>query len=237
MNLEPDSRQPPAENLKVPLSSEPDELRSANLSGDREEAYKEELLKLLVRAQNLNLTPTCIFITGGPGSGKTSCLDHLKSSLDSNLIFFAHFDDLARPSESEVNELFRNAAQPWSLWMAREVPNWIRSTLNKAALAKLVIFEGALAPSDIAAAFETKSCSYRIIVLDALDAERHRRLIEERKQPELADTWSIKFAQHLREMAANLNIPVIPGSQSRASVASAVERQIIQFLTEACNDN
>jgi len=144
------------------------------------------------------------FITGSSGAGKTTLLRGVVKSVYPNLSIH-HFDDLGVPSLEEMKANFGGAAQ----WQAHNARQWIEK-VAQSNHEGLVVLEGQARPTVIFDAADGAGLSaLHITLIDCSHAERRRRLIEARSQPELDNLDTYAWAAYLRGQAEALKLEII----------------------------
>src|SRR6188474_25552 len=132
------------------------------------------------------------FLTGSCGAGKTTLLKGVVASVYPELAAY-HFDDLGVPSLEEMNTHYGGPDQ-WQAFATRE---WIKQAAQSAE-AELVVVDGQARPNVILeAAEEAGFTACHITLINCSHAERRRRLLEDRKQPELDQLEVYAWAAYL----------------------------------------
>jgi len=130
------------------------------------------------------------FITGSSGSGKTTLLKSIGGCFDYS-VSLHHIDD---EDNLTLENLFTNS-------------------LNSGS--QKLILEGSKKPTDVKLVASQNGVSkLKILLIDCGHEERKRRLIEDRKQPELDNLDIYAWAAYLRGQADALNIEVIDTTSS-----------------------
>lgn len=134
-----------------------------------------------------------ILITGASGSGKTTFLQSLARQLPTQDVVTFHFDDVGVPTPEEMIKKHGSVEG----WQKATTEAWIEK-ISKITTKKTVILEGSFNP-DFAVnhAQHLGIKNYKLICLHADRSIREKRLIEQRKQPELATDDMENFAQFL----------------------------------------
>ncbi|MBP9792270.1 MAG: phosphotransferase [Rickettsiales bacterium] len=135
-----------------------------------------------------------ILITGASGSGKTFISKYLAEKYK---VFY--FDDIGVPSVDEMVLEYGGAEE----WQKSMVQIWIEKLL---ALKdhQILILEGSFNPEFAVSLFQQYHFNnYKIICLHANKVVRDKRLIHNRKQPELANQDMENFANVLKEKTLN----------------------------------
>ena len=146
-----------------------------------------------------------ILITGASGSGKTTFLQSLAQQIPTQEVTFFHFDDVGVPSSEEMVKKNGSAEN----WQKATTETWIEN-ISKITDKKIVILEGSFNPVfAIDHAKRVGLTNYKLICLHADRSIRDKRLIELRKQPELATDDMENFAQFLKAQTLALGGSVI----------------------------
>jgi len=168
-------------------------------------------------------TPRIIVITGASAVGKTSLVNRLKQNLDSEKQHIHHFDSIGIPPVSEMMEQFGSPSR----WQEAKTHEWI-SKLIRDLDNRTTVLEGSMNIDFILQAFENNQFSqYKILLIDCEHQEMKRRLIEERKQPELANEAMSNWLIHLRVKATQHQIEII--DTTRKTIEESVN-QVLKFL-------
>lgn len=169
-------------------------------------------------------TKAIYFLTGSSGSGKTTLLKGVVKSIYPYLNAH-HFDDLGVPTIEEMNAKFGGPAQ----WQAYNIRQWIKNVIQIDS-PSLVILDGQARPSVILdAACEIGFSAMHITLIDCSHAERRRRLLEDRKQPELDILDTYAWAAYLHGQADALKLETIDTTETRLersiqNLANSIER-------------
>jgi len=168
------------------------------------------------------------FITGSSGSGKTTLLKGVVNSIYPDLKAH-HFDDIGVPSIEEMNERYGGPAQ----WQVHATRQWFKK-LASDRWPGLVVLEGQTRPSVI---FETAAemdiSPVHVTLIDCSHAERQRRLIDYRVQPELDHPDMYMWAAYLRGQADALKLEVIDTTTSTKTEAThELAKSIGRFANE-----
>lgn len=137
------------------------------------------------------------FVTGSSASGKTTLLKCIGSQLADEIACF-YFDEVD----------------------TSDLTQWMQSVL--AAGKRLSVLDGSMRPTEIKRTAGTLGVdNLKITLIDCNHHERRRRLLDNRKQPEL-DTLDIyAWAAYLRGQADALGLEVIDTSTSRIEESSS----------------
>jgi chloramphenicol 3-O-phosphotransferase len=160
-----------------------------------------------------------VILTGASGSGKTAIAEAIRTGRP-DLAEVLHFDSIGVPSPEA--RLAWGADGAWQRamtldWMARiaAMRGGHRQVLFEGQMRLAFVREGVLA-AGIADA--------RLILVDCADAIRTRRLVTNRRQPELASPTMMMWAAFLRQEARVAGCDV--------SLARSVER-VCKYLAPA----
>lgn len=149
--------------------------------------------------------PSILVLTGASGVGKTTLVDDLALSLDTDTFQFHHFDSIGVPSFDEMVEEYGSMEN----WQKAKTFEWVDQLL-KIRGAKTLIFEGSTSIAFLQEAFAQHAfSSYQIILIDCSVQEMNRRLIEERDQTELVNEQMGHWLLHLRKQAEDLGLEVL----------------------------
>jgi dephospho-CoA kinase len=147
-------------------------------------------------------------ITGASGSGKTTILKALEQALPRDLVSVHRFDHRGVPSVEEMVTNYGSAEK----WQEATTHAWIKK-LAKMTDQKLIFLEGSFNPTFAVASLQTWGIkNYVIICLHADRKVREARLIQHRKQSELATQEMENFAQVLKTKTLDLGGVVIDSS-------------------------
>jgi energy-coupling factor transporter ATP-binding protein EcfA2 len=150
------------------------------------------------------------FLTGSSASGKTTLLKGVVESVYPELNAH-HLDELGVPTLEEMNAQFGGPAQ----WQAYAVRRWIER-VSRSDAAGLMVLDGQARPGVILdAAQETGLSAVHITLVDCSHAERRKRLLENRKQPDLDHLDMYAWAAYLRGQADALKLEVLDTTHRR----------------------
>jgi hypothetical protein len=157
------------------------------------------------------------FLTGSSASGKTTLLKGVIASVYPGLMGY-HFDDLGVPSLDEMKARYGSSDG----WQAANARLWIDKI---AALegAGVVVLDGQVRPTVILqAAREAGFSALHITLIDCSHAERRRRLLETRVQPELDTLDMYAWAAYLHGQADVLGLEIL--DTTSLSLEEAIRR-------------
>lgn len=169
------------------------------------------------------------FMTGSSGAGKTSLLNSLVESVFPDLVAY-HFDELGIPSLEVMNTTF-GGPQQWQAHMTRQ---WLQKAAHSSE-SGLAVIEGQARPNLIVeTGNELGLPAVHITLIDCSHAERRRRLLEDRQQPELDNLDTYAWAAYLRGQADALNLEVIDTTmRTRTESMLELAGSIVRFATDA----
>jgi dephospho-CoA kinase len=144
-----------------------------------------------------------ILITGASGSGKSFISKYLAEKYK---VFY--FDDIGVPSVDEMVREYGGAEK----WQKSMVYKWLEKLLNLQDY-QILILEGSFNPEFAVSLFqECNFKNYKVICFHANKVIREKRLIHNRKQPELATQDMENFANILKEKTLNCGGVIIDTS-------------------------
>lgn len=151
----------------------------------------EVLCKARAASHAAKQHPVVVFLTGASGAGKTTILDALNKQLSASSIACLHFDNIGVPTEQEMIAVYGSGSE----WQKAMTYHWIKKLLNDYQNKRLVILEGQVNLDFIVTAFEGFNFyQYKIVLAHCENITRHKRLHQDRNQPELIndnmDTWA-----------------------------------------------
>lgn len=154
------------------------------------------------------------FLTGSPGAGKTTLLKRVVQDYYHSL-WTGHVDAAGAPGPGV--EWVALAAQP------------------PAGAARLLVVDGQERPHVmLAAALDADLAAFHIVLIDCDHDERRRRLLEERRQPELDKRDVYCWAAYLKGQADALGLEVLDTTtQDLATSAAALAMSIRRFAERA----
>ncbi len=162
-----------------------------------------------MKKNNNRIKARIIVLTGASGVGKTSSINGLISRLAKDSYEFYKFDSIKVPKVKEMIEKYGSTTE----WQRIKTYEWI-SLIVKKSQTKTIIFEGQMNIDFIIEGFKNENFdNYRIVLLDCSEKEMKRRLIQERKQAELANEDMSNWLIYLRNQAIKRNIEIIDTSK------------------------
>lgn len=160
-------------------------------------------------------TPLIVVVTGASGVGKTTLVHALD---DQHLpgVRCYYFDSVGVPEPAEMRATFGSG----EAWQAATTERWIAHLVGNPDEAQVMVLEGQIRPSEIAAAFNRHGVTRgRIVLIDCSHEVREARLVGERGQPDLASPRMAQWAAYLRGQADALGLAIV--DTSTLSVAEA----------------
>jgi len=166
------------------------------------------------------------FMTGSCGSGKSTLLAEVKKELPG--LSAHHSDDLGVPGVEEMIARFGSG----DAWQAHRAREWVRHAADAPGL---TVVDGQVRPKLLVdAAREAGIGSARVVLIDCGHAERRRRLLENRVQPELDVLDTYAWAAYLRGQADVLGLEIIDTTgRPLANSAAELRASITRFAAEA----
>jgi len=165
-----------------------------------------------------------IFLNGACGAGKTSLTKYLKATLPADGYEFYHTDDTPLPSNEEVERLY---VKGWEGWQRVNTRRWI-DRLVPGSKDKTIIWDGQSNMDFIDEYMKDyKVQDYKVVLIECSPDEMYRRLIEERKQPELANDDQLNWRNYLHQQAEDR------GSLIFDSTGLKIEELATRFMEEA----
>jgi dephospho-CoA kinase len=169
-------------------------------------------------------SPMIIFLTGTCGAGKTSLANHLKATLPADEYEFHQSDATPLPSNAEVERLYVDG---WSGWQKVNTRKWVDFLVPRYA-DKTIIWDGQTNMDFLDLPLKDyKLTDYKIVLIECSPEEMFRRLIEERKQPELAHDQQLNWRKYLHRQAKER------GGLILDSTGLKVEELAARFMREA----
>ena len=132
------------------------------------------------------------FVIGAAGSGKTTALQHLQSTIPKQCVLI-HFDSIGVPSFEEMKNEYGSIEQ----WQRNKTLEWVKKIEEDYLLTSNVIFDAQCRPAFISEACDLYNVDYEIILFDCSNEERAKRL-NARGHAELADAKMMNWAAFLR---------------------------------------
>ncbi len=169
------------------------------------------------------------FITGASGAGKTTLLKGVAERVYPNLRVH-HFDeDHIIPSIEEMKVQAEDPAE----WQAYHTRRWVEK-ITQSEPAGLIVFDAQARPAVLFDMVNDIGFSaIHIVLIDCAHAERRRRLLEDRAQPELDTMDMYIWAGYLRGQADALRLEVIDTTaKSLTEAIQALASSIGRFADE-----
>ena len=163
-----------------------------------------------------------VILTGASGSGKTAIAEAIRTGRP-DLAEVLHFDSIGVPS-AEVRQTWG----PDGAWQLAMTLVWMNRIAAMRDARRTVLFEGAMRLAFVREGLRAAGIAEaRVILVDCDDATRTRRLVTERRQPELANPEMMNWAAYLRREAKNAGCDVLDTSE--VSLEHSVE-QVCAYL-------
>jgi RNase adaptor protein for sRNA GlmZ degradation len=151
---------------------------------------------------------TIYFITGASGVGKTTLVNQLEEKYKSKSWMFLHFDQIGVPP---IPEMIREFGSP-PRWQEAKALEWIDQLINRYEGEK-IFFEGQVNLQFIRDGFEKHHFKdYQLILIDCSEQVMEKRLVQERKQPELFNEDMRNWLKFLRNQAKQFGATIIDSS-------------------------
>lgn len=145
------------------------------------------------------------FLIGSSGSGKTTATKAIEAMNMADLQV-CYSDSIKVPSTEEMIKQHGSQEE----WQRQNTIWWVAKIKKEYLPNKDVLFDIQSRPSFIdEACIQNDIKSYGVILFDCSDEERKRRLIVERKQPELANDQMMDWARYLRERCVGSNHTIL----------------------------
>ncbi len=155
-----------------------------------------------------NKVKTIYFITGASGVGKTTLVNQLEERYKSKPWMFLHFDHIGVPS---IPEMINEYGSP-SGWQEAKAHEWIDQLINRYDGEK-IFFEGQVNLQFIRDGFKKHHFKdYLLILIDCSEQVMQKRLVHERKQPELFNADMRNWLMFLRDQAKKFEATIIDSS-------------------------
>jgi broad-specificity NMP kinase len=162
-----------------------------------------------------------VILTGASGAGKTALVARLRELAPN--IECLHFDSKGVPS---LDEMIRDHGSPES-WQRARTREWINEIGRVYSRDRPIVFEGQMRIAFVRDALNAAGLSATIVLVDCDDAERRRRLIEDRGQPELATDEMLNWAAFLRREAQEVGARVLDTTSLSKLEAAENVREIL----------
>ena len=175
------------------------------------------------------MTPAILVVTGASGSGKTAAVHTLDARALPGVRCY-YFDTIGVPSREEMERDFGGGEN----WQALTTERWLERLAADPDRAEVYVLDGQTRPSFVSwAAGRIAVEIVHIVLLDCAPSVRNRRLIELRRQPELANPDMDCWAAYLRGQADALDLPVIDTTSLEIdAVADALAVQVETIRAE-----
>ena len=152
------------------------------------------------------------FLIGSSGAGKTTAAESIKALNLPNFVVCSS-DSLPVPSIEEMVQKWGSQDE----WQKVSNISWIKKIKEEYLETNDVLLDTQSRPAFIdEACLKNGISDYQVILFDCSDEERKRRLIEERHQPELANTQMMDWAKYLRDRCVGKNHTIIDNTNLAA---------------------
>lgn len=156
------------------------------------------LCKARVTSHSAKQRPVIIFLTGASGAGKTTILNAFNNKFSTSSVACLHFDNIGVPTEQEMIAAYGSGSE----WQKAMTYHWIKKLINDYQNKNLLILEGQVNLDFIVSAFEGFNFSqYKIVLAHCENITRHKRLHQDRNQPELINDNMDTWAEFLKKQA------------------------------------
>lgn len=147
------------------------------------------------------------FITGASGVGKTTLVSQLEKKYGRRPNWlFLHFDSIGVPSEDEMRVKYGSGEN----WQRKTIKLWIQKMLTEYKDKTVIIMEGQVNLNFIKMSFEEHDFfDYTIVLVDCNKIVMRERLVNERKQSELATDEMNNWRDLLLEQAQSQGADII----------------------------
>jgi GTPase SAR1 family protein len=170
------------------------------------------------------------FITGSSASGKTTLLQGVINSVYPKLTAY-YFDEIGIPTIEEMNVKFGGPAR----WQAYNVRKWI-AKINQSDSASFIVLDGQARPRVILDTVKGLDISsIHIALIECSHAERRKRLLEKRVQPELDNLDMYAWASYLRGQEDALNLEIIDTTEKNIEDSIIELANSIKRFAEECD--
>lgn len=150
--------------------------------------------------------PFIIFLTGASGAGKTTLLNSLSKELPADSTVCLHFDSIGVPGEEKMIQQYGSPSE----WQRAMTDQWINKITSEHHAKELVILEGQVNLAFIESTFKRiNSTRYQIVLVHCDNVTRHKRLHEDRGQPELINENMDNWSNFLKKQAEDRQVPVL----------------------------
>lgn len=154
-----------------------------------------------------------VFFTGASGSGKTFLTRAVEEKLNMREAYFAYFDEIGVPSHEEMLSQFGS----YEKWQEQATYEWVER-LGAMTDKRLLFLEGQFDPEFALQACERHHLSNTLFLCAHTSRIiRERRLVELRRQPELANQDMQSWAKFLHDKTVGIGGEVIDTSPEDAS--------------------
>ena len=166
-----------------------------------------------------------IVLTGASGAGKTTIVNHIRSTVHEQPISFLHFDSIGVPTVSEMQIKFGSPEN----WQKAKTFEWMTRIKKEYLGHTHVLFEGQSRIEFLKlATVEADINDPKIILIDCNDVDRYKRLSVDRNQPDLANQQMMDWAKYQREEASRKNCHILNTSLNSLSECVEFVRSLIK---------
>ena len=159
-----------------------------------------------------------IVLTGASGSGKTT-IARVIQARHADRVDALFFDSIGVASPNQMAAEFGSPEG----WQRAKTIEWMTRIVTTSHLQRNVLFEGQMRLSFLIEAISAADLpDHHIILLDCDDVTRKRRLVDNRMQPELADSRMMDWARFLRDEARRHQCEIV--DTSFATIEASAER-------------
>jgi energy-coupling factor transporter ATP-binding protein EcfA2 len=148
-----------------------------------------------------------VVLTGASGTGKTTIALEVERAHPDYEVF--RFDSIGVPS-AEVMATFGSEHQPGGAWQRAMTLQWFERIAPVVASGRPVLFEGQMRIAFIREALSIQTIpNVHVILVECEDSTRDGRLIDVRRQPELANDTMKGWSRYLHSEAVEAGIEIL----------------------------
>jgi chloramphenicol 3-O-phosphotransferase len=153
-----------------------------------------------------------VLLTGASGSGKTTLARAVQQTYPGTCeVLF--FDSVGVPSPESM-KVWGDGHQPGGAWMRAMTLQWIARIVPILHSGRSVLFEGQMRIAFVHEALQAARLqNAHILLIDCDTATRSRRLIVDRRQPDLANRQTMNWADYLRTEAIAAQYEILDTAQ------------------------